>query len=90
MTTEKKIENPPAFPGETQEQPVCKGSISTFKIEQPGMTLRDYFAAKALNGIYAANHERATKDGSGEWVEKAYEIADAMLKQRLIEQNPNT
>lgn len=80
MTTESKIKNPKAFP--------CVYPDGASLNE--GMSLRDYFAAKALNGIYAANHERATKDGSGEWVEKAYEIADAMLKQRLIEQNPNT
>ena len=44
----------------------------------PGMTLRDYFAAKALQGMLA--------DGKGweqeEIVETAYRVADAMLRAR--------
>jgi hypothetical protein len=39
-----------------------------------GMTLRDYFAAKALVGLDVADEERAAK-----W---CYQIADAMLKAR--------
>jgi hypothetical protein len=45
-----------------------------------GMTLRDYFAAKALQGFCAA-------PDTGEWspsfmAESAYKMADAMLKAR--------
>lgn len=45
-----------------------------------GMTLRDYFAAKAMQGI-------CTNSALGNWSAKiiareAYEIADAMLKAR--------
>lgn len=43
-----------------------------------GMTLRDYFAAKALQGILAG-HSDNTPDVSAEW---AYKYADAMLAQR--------
>lgn len=49
---------------------------------QLGMTLRDYFAAKALNGLLAASlmHEGVWKQN--EVAETAYEIADAMLAAR--------
>jgi len=52
-----------------------------------GMTLRDYFAAKALPAIYTDTCERARVDGWPEdWRDEvaaeAYEMADAMLKAR--------
>lgn len=68
----------PAFPG---------GVNSRFtKIEegeptQPGMTLRDYFAAQVMAGIAEAPGE--TCDGYiDQRVRVAYKIADAMLKER--------
>ena len=45
-----------------------------------GMTLRDYFAAKAMQGMqanYGANTWTATK-----FAQRAYEMADAMLAAR--------
>jgi hypothetical protein len=42
-----------------------------------GMTLRDYFAAKALAAPYA--HHESNPDIAAEW---AYQLADAMLKAR--------
>jgi hypothetical protein len=45
--------------------------------EQSGMTLRDYFAAKALAAPYA--HHESDPDRAAEW---AYQLADAMLKAR--------
>lgn len=49
-----------------------------------GMTLRDYFAAKAMQGMLAANGD---SNGYLEYEEKtvaanAYRLADAMLKSR--------
>ena len=49
-----------------------------------GMTLRDYFAAKAMNGIISAV---GTQDGLVEYDERqvassAYMMADAMLAER--------
>jgi hypothetical protein len=45
-----------------------------------GMTLRDYFAAKALQGWHANPDNVPTPEG---WVAKwAYQEADAMLKAR--------
>lgn len=45
----------------------------------PGMTLRDYFAAKAMQGALANRDVKETAMSRAEW---AYEIADAMLKER--------
>ena len=46
-----------------------------------GMTLRDYFAAKIMQGLLAGgNLVRTIKDS--ELAESAYSIADAMLKAR--------
>lgn len=44
-----------------------------------GMSLRDYFAAKALQGMLACEMLRATEQ---EFSERAYAVADAMLKAR--------
>ena len=44
-----------------------------------GMSLRDYFAAKALQGMIAKPSLKATPE---EFAQKAYMIADAMLKAR--------
>ena len=46
-----------------------------------GMTLRDYFAAKAMQGMlaYAYFHPLAMEDG---YARDAYAMADAMLKAR--------
>jgi hypothetical protein len=46
--------------------------------ESDGMTLRDYFAAKAMQGLLAS-----TKTNSAQVIAKdAYIIADAMLAER--------
>lgn len=45
----------------------------------PGMSLRDYFAAKAMQGALAAGEPVVFMDRFGEW---CYEIADAMLRVR--------
>jgi hypothetical protein len=44
-----------------------------------GMKMRDYFAAKALQAMIAEPSLKATPD---EFAQKAYQIADAMLKAR--------
>ena len=44
------------------------------------MTLRDYFAAKAMQGFLTAEYASTYRpDG---WAKEAYEMADAMLKAR--------
>jgi hypothetical protein len=54
-------------------------------IENPtydGMTLRDYFAAKAMQGILTATLTPNTVWSQDEAAETAYKVAEAMLKAR--------
>jgi hypothetical protein len=65
----------PAFP---HIKEVKKENGNTNSIEWfPGMTLRDYFAAKSIYFLSASGI-----DAPGYIAVKAYEIADAMLKER--------
>ena len=61
----------PAFPSH--------GSMG--EVAQEGMTLRDYFAAKAMQGFMAnkSNPMHYQPEEDAQW---AYMIADAMLKAR--------
>lgn len=58
------------------------------KYSGPGMTLRDYFAAKALQGLLANTvmGDASIHDRAPDWLADisvgAYEFADAMLKAR--------
>jgi len=61
------MNNPPAFP---HGDPTHGGDL--------GMTLRDYFAAKAMQGF----QQEWVYDNSDEIASKAYALADAMLKAR--------
>lgn len=56
-------------------------SDSTKEHAQAGMTLRDYFAAKALQGICA--HPDTWGRQTNEIAKAAYELADAMLAARV-------
>jgi len=47
---------------------------------EPGMTLRDYFAAKAAQGLLACPIQ--PQSGPDMYARDAYAIADAMLKAR--------
>jgi hypothetical protein len=73
MTESKNAKTPidggPAFPKLTQDER-WKTFTST-----DGMTLRDYFAAKAMQALAQGNYFDAT-------ARQAYMIADAMLKAR--------
>ena len=68
----------PAFPGVEYKQPGGEHGVSIMTIVG-GMTLRDYFAAKAMQGF-------AVNLGPGVTFESratiAYQWADAMLKAR--------
>ena len=69
------MNNPPAFPRNILDH--GHGVIST---HESGMTLRDYFAAKVMQGICASDpvstmtNERIAAE--------SYDLADAMLKER--------
>lgn len=47
-----------------------------------GMTLRDYFAAKAMQGQLSSNLTRLERASPKVLAEKSYLIADAMLEAR--------
>ena len=49
---------------------------------QEGMTLRDYFAAKAMQGAIAGCAAKGEVNLYSDWAGFAYEMADAMLKAR--------
>lgn len=69
--------NPPAFPVPDSYCP--NGQV---RYGSDGMTLRDYFAAKALEHIpelLAANERNRSVSNIAEW---AYQVADAMLAVR--------
>ena len=66
-----------------------RGSAGAGPLEltDPGMTLRDYFAAKAMQGLMARNWcdpttGKAPDDIFEVWASSAYKAADAMLKAR--------
>jgi hypothetical protein len=63
----------PAFPQVSTDQ---NGDL-----HHPGLSIRDYFAAKAMQGNLASMVEGQEFDPSmgAEW---AYKVADAMLKSR--------
>jgi hypothetical protein len=63
----------PAFPFSPSDDSTIKPQL--------GMTLRDYFAAKAMQGMlaYAFIHPLSMEDGCAR---DAYAMADAMLKAR--------
>lgn len=75
------LNNPPAFPSTTQYFPE-----DTNYQEEQGMNLRDYFAAKAMSAI-VANKGIAVGVNCGQNIlaKDAYKIADAMLKERMKE-----
>jgi hypothetical protein len=69
----------PAFPvADFDYQAFKPGNADELKRLLSGMTLRDYFAAKAMPHVYDR-----VQDGGFERVAKlSYELADAMLKAR--------
>ena len=69
--------NIPAFP---QPDPIANEFHKKFGTDR-GMTLRDYFAAKAMQGMMADGQAfRLVAEST--LANTAYEIADAMLKAR--------
>ena len=62
---DKTMDNQPAFPNPN-------------RTDQTGMTLRDYFAAKAMQSLISRK-DFEFEDSA--W-ETAYDVADAMLKAR--------
>ena len=65
------MKNEPAFPVSFKWDETLK--------EYNGMSLRDYFAAKAMEGSRSRNSKYETWD---DLAKDSYEIADAMMKVR--------
>ena len=52
-------------------------------MESNGISLRDYFAAKAMQGLLASQiHGFSNTLSEGPWATMAYNMADAMLAER--------
>jgi hypothetical protein len=68
----------PAFPLFAEYEHDSGAVVREFQF---GMSLRDYFAAKALPAVIAGNFSRAFF-GRDTSAQEAYEFADAMLKAR--------
>lgn len=76
-----KTDGGPAFPRPASEDRTS-GSMSDgdgLVEPQDGMSLRDYFAAKAMQALMTT----ATETGWPTLAKYAYEVADAMLKARM-------
>lgn len=67
-----------AFPRPLSVSQGAAGDHQILASEQDGMTLRDYFAAKAMQGIIAKDDYSYASDLS----KTAYLIADSMLRER--------
>jgi hypothetical protein len=62
------MNNPPAFPNDAVKDPFDKA----------GMTLRDYFAAKAMQAFLTSNRDLSWQELGA----LSYDAADAMMKAR--------
>ena len=65
----------PAFPYQID---LSNGDGSETTHYSMGMSMRDYFAAKAMQGVLAVNPHRLPSAIAA----RAYQVADAMLKER--------
>lgn len=59
---------------------ITVNQLSDWSKQLAGMTLRDYFAAKALSGLLA--HPASDAHSDKEIAQQAFNMADAMLKAR--------
>lgn len=79
--------NEKAFPVMKQQHSAYDGEPLGLDVEEPGMDLRDYFAAKALQGLLANPVSEQIKFNSDEEAQQAlvnavYKVADLMMKAR--------
>ena len=70
----------PAFPVPFSIDPENGGPVFAELYGNGGMTLRDYFAAKAMQGYLT--HEQAANSPEDVVASWAYSMADAMLRAR--------
>ena len=72
------MNNEPAFPTNYFYDQESEHEV----LPMQGMTLRDYFAAKAMQGAITGCASRGEVGLYSDWAGFAYEMADAMLKAR--------
>ena len=82
----EKPNNPSAFPVTATEQSYHNQSPL---MPESGMTLRDYFAAKAMQGLLSSYHGSsdaylAIQNKPDKIAKDVYKLADEMLKQREL------
>jgi hypothetical protein len=68
------MNNPPAFP-------LHNHGAQTLGLHVTGMSLRDYFAAKAMQGLISIDDLDMHQD---DYARVAYQQADAMMKAREV------
>jgi hypothetical protein len=61
--------------------PLHNHDTQTLSMYFTGMALRDYFAAKALQGLIS---DPSLEGAMGEFAHRAYAIADAMMEAREV------
>ena len=71
----------PAFPCMPPKQDIGVGQASGYPDPESGMTLRDYFAAAALQGILA--NSRLSERAPIINVDDAWNYASSMLEERI-------
>ncbi len=82
MSDKEKRENPMAFPSEYYIPNRSSDPLATpVKVITSGMTLRDYFAGQAIVAILSLP-DVTKKETQKHAAQKAYGLADAMLKAR--------
>ena len=72
----------PAFPVADPFAVKCPPTDAEALRLQQGMTLRDYFAAKAMQGICASENHLDRIGSFSNAADMSYELADAMLRAR--------
>lgn len=76
----KQIEKSRAFPQKIKEE-VNGGIQERYEL---GLTMRDYFAAKAMQAMLSNQEMWSNNDTMEDYVsQESYKMADAMLKERL-------
>lgn len=78
MNTNTPDDGGPAFPNE--------GGEASGLYSHPGMTLRDWFAGNAMQGILSAENKPYSPNERRDIAGLSYRIADAMLKAREVKQ----
>lgn len=63
--------------------PLHNHGAQTLGLHITGMTLRDYFAAKAMQAILSEDFEYYSKYKFIDLADFSYQCADAMLKERI-------